>query len=141
MKRILIAFIIFFVTGIGSAFLGVSGDATFIIGGICAFIYLIFFSKKKNSSNTRTDYCDPTTSKCSVITLNSDNNIIAPIVSFPIGKKNNKFPLTLNKIVLGPSCSEKESNQEQLYLMIKQKQIETTEDFEITTSNIRSYRP
>ena len=73
--------------------------------------------------------------------LNSDNNIIAPIVSFPIGKKNNKFPLTLNKIVLGPSCSEKETNQEQLYLMIKQKQIETTEDFEITTSNIRSYRP
>ena len=34
-----------------------------------------FFSKKKNSTNTRTDYCDPITSKCSVITLNSDNNI------------------------------------------------------------------
>ena len=34
-----------------------------------------FFSKKKNSSNTRTDYCDSTTSKCSVITLNADKNI------------------------------------------------------------------
>ena len=73
--------------------------------------------------------------------LNSDNNIIAPIVSFPIGKKNNQFPLTLNKIVLGPNCPEKELNKGQLQLMIQQKQIETTADFEITTSNIRSYRP
>ncbi len=72
--------------------------------------------------------------------LNSDNKIIAPIVSFPIGKNNNKFPLTLNKIVLGPNCTEKESNQEQLYFMVKQKQIKTSADFEISTSNIRSYR-
>lgn len=34
-----------------------------------------FFSKKKNDYYTRGDYCNPTTSKCSVITFNDNNNI------------------------------------------------------------------
>lgn len=33
------------------------------------------FSKTKNNSNTRADYCDSSTGKCSVVTLNSNHNI------------------------------------------------------------------
>ena len=72
--------------------------------------------------------------------FNSDNGIVAPITAFSIGEKNNNFPLILSKIVLGPNCPEKELNKGQLHLMIQQKRIKTTADFEITTSNIRSYR-
>jgi len=72
--------------------------------------------------------------------LNADNGIVAPVTAFPIGEKNNEFPLVLSKIVLGPNCPEKELNKEQLYLMIRHKQIKTTEDFEILISCIKSYR-
>ena len=72
--------------------------------------------------------------------LNSDNNIITPIIMFPIGKTNNMFPLKISKIVLGPNCPERELNKKQLYSMIKSLNINTTDDFEILISNIRSYR-
>ena len=54
MKKILICFIVFVVTGLGSAFLGVPGDATFIVGGVCAFLYLILSRKKGRSSSKKT---------------------------------------------------------------------------------------
>lgn len=53
MKKIFICFIVFVVTGIGSAFLGVPGDATFVVGGVCALLYLIFSRKKKDSTRGR----------------------------------------------------------------------------------------
>lgn len=53
MKKIFICFIVFVVTGIGSAFLGLPDDATFVIGGLCALLYLIFSRKKKNSNKGR----------------------------------------------------------------------------------------
>ena len=48
MKKLFVCFVIFIITGIGSAFLGVPGDATFVVGGICAVLYLVCSSKKKN---------------------------------------------------------------------------------------------
>lgn len=48
MKKILICFLVFVITGIGSAILGVPGDSTFVVGGICAVLYLVFSRKKKN---------------------------------------------------------------------------------------------
>ena len=50
MKKFFICFVVFLVTGLTAAFLGVSGDATFVIGGICVFLYLIFSRKNKNSN-------------------------------------------------------------------------------------------
>lgn len=52
MKKFLVCFLIFFITGVGSNFLGVPGDATFVVGGICAVLYLVFSRKKKNSSSS-----------------------------------------------------------------------------------------
>ena len=48
------------------------------------------FSKKSNSSNTRTDYCNSESSKCSVITFNSDNNV--EIHNSKINIKEGKSP-------------------------------------------------
>ncbi len=51
MKKILICFFVFLITGLTSAFLGVPGEATFVVGGICALLYLILSRKKKKSSS------------------------------------------------------------------------------------------
>lgn len=72
--------------------------------------------------------------------LNAQNGIVAPLVSFPIEKNNNAFPLVLSGIVLGPNLPECDVNVKQLLLMIKHKQIKTTDNFEITKSSIDSYR-
>lgn len=53
MKKAVICFFVFVITGLASAFLGVSGDATFVVGGICAILYLIFSRKKRNSNRGR----------------------------------------------------------------------------------------
>ena len=54
MKKFFVCFVIFIITGIGSAFLGVQGGATFVVGGICALLYLVFSHKNgnKKSSNS-----------------------------------------------------------------------------------------
>ena len=62
MKKFLICFFIFVITGIGSAFLGVPGDATFVVGGVCAVLYLIFARKKVKSTDKRTTYSSNSTS-------------------------------------------------------------------------------
>ena len=72
--------------------------------------------------------------------LNSDNGIIAPVVSFSVDKKNCQFPLVLSRIILGPNLRERNINIEQLRLMIKNKQIKVADDFEIAFSTIESYR-
>ena len=72
--------------------------------------------------------------------LNAQNGIVAALVSFPIEKNNNAFPLVLSGIVLGPNLPECDVNVKQLSLMIKHKQIKTTDNFEITKSSIDSYR-
>ena len=64
MKKFLICFFIFVITGIGSAFLGVPGDATFIIGGICAVLYLVF-SREKRNNNTSSSYSSSSSSSYS----------------------------------------------------------------------------
>lgn len=48
MKKLFVCFLVFVITGIGSGFLGVPGDATFVVGGICAVLYLVCSRKKKN---------------------------------------------------------------------------------------------
>ena len=58
----------------------------------------------------------------------------------PDYKKNCQFPLVLSRIVLGPNLQERNINKEQLRLMIKNKQIRVTDDFEIAFSTIESYR-
>lgn len=72
--------------------------------------------------------------------LNSENGIIAPVVSFSVDKKNSQFPLVLSRIVLGPNLQERNINKDQLRLMIRSKQIRVTDDFEIVFSTIESYR-
>lgn len=47
MKRLIFCIVVFVITGIGSAFIGVPGDVTFVVGGICALLYLIFSGKKR----------------------------------------------------------------------------------------------
>ena len=54
MKKLFIGFIIFVVTGLASAFLGSPGEATFVIGGICALLYFIFSPKKSGSTSRGT---------------------------------------------------------------------------------------
>ena len=51
MKKFLICFVIFVITGIASAFHGVPGYATFVVGGICALLYFLYSRKKMNSTN------------------------------------------------------------------------------------------
>ena len=51
MKKFFVCFVIFIITGIGSAFLGVPGGATFVVGGICALLYLVFSHKKRNKKS------------------------------------------------------------------------------------------
>jgi hypothetical protein len=53
---------------------------------------------------------------------------------------NSNFPLLLERIVLGPNLKERAINKEQLLLMIKYGQIEVADNFEITFSDINSYR-
>lgn len=53
MKKFLICLFIFIITGIGSAFLGVPGNATYVVGGVCAFLYLIFSRKNSKSTTSR----------------------------------------------------------------------------------------
>lgn len=66
MKKFLICLFVFIVTGIGSAFLGVPGDATFVVGGVCALLYLIFSRKKgKSSSSSRGTAARPSKSSSS----------------------------------------------------------------------------
>ena len=52
MKKFFVCFFIFVITGIGSAFLGVPGDVTFVVGGICAVLYLVFSRKKRNNKSS-----------------------------------------------------------------------------------------
>ena len=53
MKKAVICFFVFVITGLSSAFLGVSGDMTFVIGTISALLYLVFSRKKKDSNRGR----------------------------------------------------------------------------------------
>ena len=64
MKKVFVSFFIFIATGLGSALLGAPGDATFVIGIICAVLYLIFSRKKKSKGNSSsgTSYAGPTRS-------------------------------------------------------------------------------
>ena len=70
----------------------------------------------------------------------TSNGIIAPIVRFPIIKADCRFPLVLERIVFGPNLKERSINKEQLLLMFKYGQINVTDNFEITYSDINSYR-
>ena len=53
MKKAVVCFFVFVITGLSSAFLGVSGDMTFAIGAISALLYLVFSRKKKDSNRGR----------------------------------------------------------------------------------------
>ena len=55
MKKAVICFFVFVFTGLASAFLGVPGDGTFIVGAICAILYLVF-SRKKGNNKSNSSY-------------------------------------------------------------------------------------
>ena len=68
--------------------------------------------------------------------------IISPIVTFPIEKSNNHFPLLLNRITFGPKAKEVDVNISQLAYLIEVKGIKRTDigkDF-IKESSIKHYR-
>lgn len=46
MKKLFVCFVIFVITGIVSAFLGAPGEMTFVVGGVCALLYLLCSRKK-----------------------------------------------------------------------------------------------
>lgn len=77
---------------------------------------------------------------CGKWILNNDNGIIAPVISFPVSETDNRFPLILSRIVLGPNMRERDVNKIQLQKMITQKGIKVSENFEISFSEIDNYR-
>ena len=72
--------------------------------------------------------------------LNEENGIIAPIIRISILETDNHFPLILSRVVLGPNLRERDVNKIQLLNMIKQSGIKVSENFEISFSEINSYR-
>lgn len=66
----------------------------------------------------------------------NDSFIINPYVEFDINSK--EFPLTLTEVMLGPKCPEKETNEEQLKELIRQKNYPRPID--VKTSSIKNYR-
>ncbi|MCQ2336357.1 MAG: DUF2971 domain-containing protein [Paludibacteraceae bacterium] len=67
------------------------------------------------------------------------NSIINPAVDFEI--KKGKYPLSLEKIILGPKCPEKGVNMKQIEILIKDKKwFQNFDKITVTTSSIDNYR-
>ena len=84
-------------------------------------------------------YKDVDASKYKWIT--TGNGILSPIIEFCIENGKNEFPLTLEKIMLGPKCAEKHTNAAQLKYFCKLQNIERTKnEIDIAISSIDNYR-
>lgn len=69
------------------------------------------------------------------------DEILCPIIEFSIQKGKNEFPLTISSIMLGPKCTEKETNSAQLKYYTSLQDIELGKDnIVISVSNIDNYR-
>lgn len=68
--------------------------------------------------------------------------IITPIITFSVEKNNNRFPLKLDKITLGPIAKSADVNVDQLALLVKSNNIEISGDIEslVANSPIEHYR-
>lgn len=72
--------------------------------------------------------------------LNSEFNIITPIISIPIDSENNLLPLIIKGITLGPKVIEQESNQKQVKYLLEINKIKGYENIDIDNSVIKHYR-
>ncbi len=70
--------------------------------------------------------------------IQSSDEIFCPIIEFPINDGNNKYPLIIEEIILGPKCSEKITNRQQLQLYCSYNKI--PKKVNITLSEIDNYR-
>ena len=68
------------------------------------------------------------------------NKVKSKCCGIKVIKADCRFPLVLERIVLGPNLKERSINKEQLLLMFKYGQINVTDNFEIIYSDINSYR-
>lgn len=81
-----------------------------------------------NESVTKTWYKD------------SCNGLFNHLITFPISKGDNTFPLKLSKILIGPNIKSFRQNIEQIAYMVKDKKIDTADNFKVSGSAIRNYR-
>lgn len=70
----------------------------------------------------------------------SCNGLFNHLVTFSISKRNNTFPLKLSKILIGPNIKSSRQNIEQIAYMVKDKNIDTAENFKVSGSSIKNYR-
>ena len=71
------------------------------------------------------------------------NEVFCPVVEKDITEadgKRNEYPLVLDKVILGPKFSEADVNVSQVELMVEDKEIKRSSDFECEKSKIDNYR-
>lgn len=72
--------------------------------------------------------------------LNSDFNVITPIITFPVADPNRILPLIIEEIILGPKLIERDNNLEQIKYLMKLNQIENYQNITVEISPISHYR-
>lgn len=70
--------------------------------------------------------------------IQSSDEIFCPIIEFPIDNGNNKYPLIIEEIILGPKCPEKITNRQQLQQYCSYNRI--PQKINISLSEIDNYR-
>lgn len=68
----------------------------------------------------------------------SSDEIFCPIIEFSIENGNNKYPLIIEEIILGPKCPENKINKQQLQQYCSYNRI--PQKINITLSEIDNYR-
>ena len=88
-------------------------------------IRLLFMDDKSNKAVKTRDWLKT-----------NNSSIINPYIEFNIDSE--EFPLTLSEVMLGPKCPEKETNEEQLKELIRQKGY--VNQIDVKSSSIKNYR-
>lgn len=72
--------------------------------------------------------------------LNTDYNIITPIITFDITKAGNQYPLILKSVNLGPKMHEADINRAQIEFLLSNKDLITDNKISVNISSITHYR-
>ena len=72
--------------------------------------------------------------------LNSEFNVITPIINFPVTETDKILPLIIEGITLGPKMTERESNLHQIQYLMALNKIENHSKTTITLSPVTHYR-
>lgn len=72
--------------------------------------------------------------------VNSEFNIMTPIVTFPVLSTDNQVPLIIEGIILGPKLIEREINQRQTLYLLKANDIMNASNIVVEISSIQHYR-